>query len=295
MSSFLRIHTAGIKRNQMIPEKMLLLKQVRVKSQSNKTIYHVYLAKYKEGTIYPGLGDFLRGSLALIQVGLLYNINVVIDFSQHPIGSYIISDKQCKGSVKELISTESFVWNHIINFLTSTESSFYVSTNIFPLQRTIDTATRNKIQQYIQFTPDIMAEYNDILTSYTLEKQNYFVIHMRILDNHASTIFTNIDMFVSAFKTMPCITNTSFRVIIMSNNMYIKHKMKELYPHITVINTVPCHTGLSSNVKDTLLDFLIMSTAKHIIQLTPKDHWWGSGFSDMCANIYSIPVTSLKY
>ncbi len=292
MSSFLRLQKSG---TQLTPEKMLLLKQVRVKSPSRKTIYHVYLSKYKEGTIYPGIGDFLRGSLALIQVGLLYNIDVKMDFSQHPVGKYIVSDNQHREPVKELISTDSFVWKHIINFLTSTESSYYVSTNIFPLQKNIDAATRNKIQQYLQFTPDILTEYNNILTTYMLEEKNYSVIHIRIVDDHACAIFTNIDMFITSCKSIAEITNTSSSVIIMSNNMYIKNKMKELYPHTTVIHTVPCHTGLSSNVKDTLLDFFIMSRAKHIIQLTPKDHWWGSGFSDMCAKIYSIPVTSLKY
>ena len=51
------------------------------------------------------------------------------------------------------------------------------------------------------------------------------------------------------------------------------------------------HSINKDGVRDTLIEFFIMSTANRILQFS--EYGWGSGFSDTISKIYDIPITHI--
>ena len=80
----------------------------------------------------------------------------------------------------------------------------------------------------------------------------------------------------------------------MSDSLSLKMN-REVLNEINVIETIPVHLGRSTDhnsIKDTLIDFFILTTASKIKTYTSYE--WISGFVYWAHKIYDIPLMKME-
>ena len=80
--------------------------------------------------------------------------------------------------------------------------------------------------------------------------------------------------------------------LVLTDNMEIKHTIVRTFPWIKILFNSIAHLGqgvvqCDEPIKNTLLEFYLMSRAASIISFSSYEH--GSGFSQWCAKTYNIP------
>ena len=143
-------------------------------------------------------------------------------------------------------------------------------------------------------------EINDFveesLIQLSLVKIHYIVIHIRTGDFYLKDSNTNINLrYYNIIKNE--ILNIIFKnnntdFLIISDNNEIKKLLVNISPFIKILINEITHLGegikLERNkVKNTLIDFYLMSVSSFIYAFTCYNH--GSGFSYWCSKIYNIP------
>jgi hypothetical protein len=83
-------------------------------------------------------------------------------------------------------------------------------------------------------------------------------------------------------------------ILLIADNKHVKNLLVERNNELFATFKEITHFGEGfkqehESVKNTLLDFYLMSRAKRIVSLTCYEH--GSGFSQWCATTYNIPYT----
>jgi hypothetical protein len=79
--------------------------------------------------------------------------------------------------------------------------------------------------------------------------------------------------------------------VVISDSLIFKEKIKENDKNVILLNTEPVHLGYanhSNNIKDTLLEFFIITKSKKIKTFSNYD--WISGFVNSVHQIYDIPI-----
>ena len=287
-------------------------------NSSIKNIVNVYQHTYCNYTLPIGFGDFLRGCLSLLQICKKYNIECNL-YINTPIRQYLknaIHDElidAIHSSINYYTNQNTnfndrnlhnlydyYEYNNFLDgfvtFCNKTElynNTIYILTNPYPIQTVINDE-RERMQYFLE-PNDEMLRYIDInLNSIKLSPKTYSIIHIRIGDdylvhNHPipETKLEYITRIVSSH-----IDNT-ISYIILSDNNDLNTYITRMKSNCNTIPNMKFHTGITSDVdgiKNTLLDFYIMSKSNHIVSLSVYGH--GSSFSKWCAEIYNIPISS---
>jgi len=247
-----------------------------------------------------GLGDFLRGSLALYQMSHRYSVRAEIDFSHHPIGKYLVPSHNVDMSKFEIIEACN-IGNYTIadlrdliarryrfSYLARNANNICVYTNVFP-KFPITEEIKQSMQRALIPTPELQ----DLIPQY---EQAYEVIHIRSGDLIAFgtcydyTVNLDKDYLVASIigSIKQIVANSSCPVLIMSDSLELKTTLTELCGTVKT-ETTPAHVGNDFNgVVDTLIDYFTLTKARKIHQFTT--HFWGSGFSDSVSWIFDIPI-----
>ena len=284
-----------------------------IKINSNiKKINNVYKINYINGPA-TGFGDFIRGSYFMLQFSEKNNINidfhiydnVIKQFLQFFIKknniNHIIANNIYKNTdinvdftnindvIDYKLNTEND--NNFINYLNNCNNysnNIYINTINFP--------THNISKKHLYFmkyllepTDTIKIEINKILKELDLNFKNYITYHIRLgdeyLENQKNNIKTNI-----IYKLLNNIViNNENKYLIVSDSISIKKFIKNKYPNVRYLMNEYKHS-INSNIddiKNTLIDFYLMSFSKSIISYSIYPH--GSGFSKWCAITYEIP------
>ena len=82
--------------------------------------------------------------------------------------------------------------------------------------------------------------------------------------------------------------------LIIADNNEIKLLLKNMFPNFRIIIKDITHLGEGivleeDKVKNTLIDFYLLSMSNNIMSYSSYDH--GSGFSCWCATTYNIPYS----
>jgi hypothetical protein len=149
-----------------------------------------------------------------------------------------------------------------------------------------------------------------ILIKQTLDELNlmfkgYTVIHIRsgdsFLKNENTTSFNtnyiykltqNIKFDIRYItENNPSIVNN---YLLIADNNNVKNLLKEKFPTFKLIIKPITHFGEGvvleeERVKNTLIDFYLMSFANYIMSYSAYEH--GSGFSYWCAKTFDVPYT----
>ena len=253
-----------------------------------------------------GLGDFIRGSISCYQLCSIYRIPLVIDLRHHDIGKYLdlphnfrlcqqheIIDLQDIGKFTVACLKQQIVKRHKeIRMLRNKDC--YIYTNVwprFPLSL--------KEKQFMQSMLKPNAELERAIQNALPTRQEYEVIHVRSGDLLAfntqigETFERDVNALVDSISKVvnDVRRGTDRQLIVMSDSLQLKQILAASLGMLS-LNTTPVHTALESSSLDTLIDFFVMTKAKHIHQFSVQH--WGSGFSNGISWIYDVPLTAYK-
>ena len=285
-----------------------------------QTIVQVYQYDFVNAKS-PGFGDVLRGSFCLMQLSRMLNVDFKLDISNHPMSEFIINDGK---SVDINYNNITFIMGHnrpeappyivnppnniyididfankIIRELNkSTAKSVGLFIHAFPIYYNFLEYGRNYIKS--QLMPNkTMTDYIDItLNSLQLEPNTYAVIHIRTGDEYLSSKRKSPSPHANRIlNAINRINNPTKKYLILSDNNALKLILKKKSNFYVYIHDIE-HLGgevnynkSSDGIKNTLLEFYLMSYSNSILSLSIYDHV--SGFSKYCSEIYNIPFKNI--
>jgi hypothetical protein len=287
-------------------------------------IINVYQLKYVDDKS-TGLGDFLRGCFFIRQLSKIINIEGDLDISNHPISNYIIHDgknpninydniKFIKGENRPAPEILPYLKNppnntyldiDFINEIITTINNnknqnniFPLFSNSFPIYYDFMDDDREFIKSKIKPNDEMCKCIDNKLNKLKLRKNEYGVLHIRCGDDSLGNKKVNLFIANKIKNIVNKIINSKHKYLIISDNNVIKSlfiNKKNCYFDISNIT----HLGGDYNtnkdinsVKNTLLDFYLMSFSNTILSISIYDHI--SGFSKYCSKIYKIPFTNIK-
>jgi len=271
-----------------------------------KKIVNVYQLQYTNG-VAQGFGDYLRGCYCLYQICKYIDIEFDMIIN-HPMSKYLIIHQ----TPPEDISYENIDWvkgdnicekstNFFRNFMNYinpiNQDTLYIFSNalsIWPVQ----SESINFIRKSIIPTDDMKNYVTQILNDIGMPFGGYSIVHIRTGDNH---LLNGKRMDYKTFNKIILILKryTSFekKYIVLSDNNNLKNFLSQRHNRFVSYTKEITHLGENTiktdeGIKNTLLDFFIMSRSSNIISMTPYGH--GTGFSKWCATTYGIPYICLK-
>jgi hypothetical protein len=279
-------------------------------------LIHTYLTLPKTILRPPGLGDFLRGTIALYQYASKRKIPLYVTFDGHPIGEYLVKTTHppLTAPVVEMINNgpqknpmtpqqlEIELDKYDLNKQTIT-----LCTNAFPLPPATSTTPSPSLwpdcQRFMRSLltplPSMKNTIDEVMSHLGLVSGEYDVIHLRSGD--PSFMTQNLkshsynSLILTRFKSKLTKPAETFPCVMLSDNLWIKNQITTEYNWIKCLATEPTHLGsvIRSNqplsrVFDTLIDFFVISMSRRISQFSVYN--WGSGFSDICHQIYGQPI-----
>lgn len=279
------------------------------KNDNLKKIINVYQTNYVN-CCAQGLGDYLNGCFCLLQLCTKFNINFDIDISNHPISKYFIINKN--GDLDNIDyngimfyklpdnirSNKYNCYNTFINYLNSLNTeTHYLFCNFDPFYP-VQEFGRNFIQERFRPNMEITNNINIILQKFNLKPKEFEIIHIRTGDKYLlnqTRQMTNYEVKeYKNFLLKNTVTTTNY--IIISDNVYLKNQLKS-FKNFFINDCDICHTGENGDkndesLKNTVIDFFLMSHSKNIISISLKSRG-GTGFSRLCGVMFNISYKSL--
>jgi hypothetical protein len=299
-----------------------------IKSSGIKTINNVYQPIYKDDVKSTGLGDFIRGSYFLMEFCSKYDLNYKIVFNNkmslflknkdnRDLNNITNNIKSFKDNnvVSLLISNEDYVLNPIKNkdilsiftkylkdCISCNKTDMFIYCTCFPINETISENDKIIMQKILEPTNTLKIEVNNILKVQSLKPKNYTTIHIRSGDNYlndnSNTAFKK-SYIVNLIENIRFSSNDKENLFLICDNNNIKNILLNILPNLKCIFREIIHLSISdinveneNKIKNTLIEFYLLSFSKEIISFSCYKH--GSGFSYWCAKTFNIPY-SCKY
>ena len=199
-----------------------------------------------------------------------------------------------------LLSNKPF--NDFIDYLCSLKivnNSIYSYNTLFPYDE-ITIEERKTIQALLEPTNEMKTYVDDTIFKLEIIKQKYIIIHIRSGDDYLKNetkIFNTQYFNILTNEIFQIINNNNEQntdFLLIADNNEIKYLMCEKFNIIKTLYKDITHLGEGielerDKIKNTLLDFYLMSNSFSIFSFTVYPH--GSGFSHWCSKIYDIPYT----
>ena len=282
-----------------------------------KKMVNVYQLQFL-GFKPPGFGDFLRGCFSMAQYVNVINehfgtkIEFDIDICNHPMSKYMITPK-VKPLVPYDILTEfviiprkvsdkesaDYMLQEIVdrfNLVTvDSEGTYYGFCCKYEVYDEIKESDKEFIRSKLSPSPSMEKYIESVLNDLGLKAKGYSVLHIRCSDDLSfppkpltDSYFTRLDQLVKDS------VEPDKKYIVISNHNEVKEHYKNMY---YTREAPSCHLGLDESpsddaVRDTLLDYYLVSMANDVIGITP---YGICGFSQECAKLYNIPHKYVKY
>ena len=267
---------------------------------------HKYAKKLPFPSMPPGIGDFLRGSIAMILHSQQYNYAFYMDHTSHPIFDWL---EPSQFSLFYNINSET---KYLLNYLDyghieiardlkvafETGNSFVCSNNAFYSyegDKPITTLTNQKAKQIMRkiLIPNakLKSVILEIYRHLGLEpNQPYFVIHLRcgdqcLFDKHAY-VPQLVDYYTAKIQFIVQ-NNPNIRLVLLTDSSAVGCMLKERIPSLFYTDSPRIHLGAlnveHSVIPYTLAEMFIIIHAKTILSNSR------SGFSDLPSQIFDIP------
>ncbi len=288
---------------------------VSLNRRSLNKIINVYQENYVNQKAQ-GLGDYLRGSYCLYQICKNIGLQFEINFKNHPMSKFLDNDDiqyptQVYNNTYHCPETnyihttngrmmrENNFYGKLVRFLNNAnniyDNTLLISCNSFPIWDNINDDIRNHIKSKLNPNETMKKYVEETLNDLGLREKEYGIIHVRCGDKFLNSDCNNGELENKYHRVLSVIntnTNPDKKYILISDSVELKKKLKDL-PNIFVYLKKITHLGEAApktdeTVKNTLLDFFIMSKANSILSISK--YAWGSGFSEWCAVTYKIPL-----
>lgn len=279
-----------------------------------KKVVNLFQKRYINGNSM-GFGDYIRGSLSLIQICQIHNLQFDMNYVNHPVSKFLTNttnndDLSIKSNSINYNGVSMFTDNNfdrndktyhkrMIDLLNSVNTShYYLFCNSFPIVNPSPTQRRivaSKIQPNEVLQEAILGTMSEL----GLERGGYRVIHIRTGDryllnnarldaNLINKVVTTINKNVSRLSP--------FKYLILSDNVELKKVLSNIYndkeKFVIQIDKSITHLGEGAvkddeSVKNTLVDFFLLAQSNAIISMSPYLH--ESSFSKYCGILFGIP------
>jgi len=326
------------KNKQITPEKPISTNQNIENNIHNKI--NTYINKYnikKITNIYQekffnsnasGLGDFIRGSLFLMQFCEKYKIVYEISLKNHKIFKLLqngLPDSIDKNdmNISKLIETNHIPYikqnyevsykmgpidellDKFINYIeysiklqrhTNKNNNINVNVICFPLYDAISIEHKNYMKNVFEPNDNMKQYVIDQLTSMDLTPKKYNIIHIRCGDEELIDKKINIKTYQKVYNYFNDISNSSNykneNFLVLSDSVNLKNILKQKYPRIKVFSNIICHIGEGEKNNDNTIKSLL--TDFYFISYSSNIfslsvHGHGTGFSKWTSVIYDIP------
>jgi hypothetical protein len=266
-----------------------------------------------------GLGDFIRGSLFLLQYCEYKKLKCEISLKNHIISKFLKNVSLDNKYINDMsilrykdtymrfydkgILNKYTVIKKFLKYIESTEKfqgvkdgNLNINLMCFPLYSEISRQHKNYIKQVFEAN-DIMKQYIlDLLTSIQLKPNNYNIIHVRCGDEELVEKKKNINLYIKICHMLDEYLTNNTQILLISDSTNLKNYIKELYPCINIFNNKLSHTGegvenTDDDIKSILTDFYFITHSNNVLALSIYEH--GSGFSKWISVVYDIPYTCL--
>ena len=277
-----------------------------------KKIVNTYQMIYKGGSKPPGFGDYLKSCFFLLHLCKALDLEFDMNFKNHPIAKYLIVENQETPDYSNIEYPEwaehIYIENNGLDLFiqklnTIATPDYYLFTNGWPMVK-IKPKGINIIRSKLIPNDLLNQHVNKFMNSLNLQYKNFIAIHIRCDDDIFNNKIANPKTLQNFRDTVINISVTNnCRCLILSNSKYVKYYIKKLNLNnvcFKVSDSVHLGSGEMNNsvtnfdngILDTMKDFFVMTRSKLIVSLSV--YGWGSCFSDMCSQIYSIPIVKLK-
>jgi hypothetical protein len=259
-----------------------------------KIVRHTYLTRCTTVRQPPGFGDYLRGSIGLAILAQEQGFSLKIDLSHHPVGAFL-RDKRpptaLPGEVSEFFNERAHLLPEFVAHLRD-DASVSLTTNCCPDVGKVTDAVRQLVRTQLSWDESIESRAEEVQRN--ISEGTFAILHVRVADGrfHAwsaanGSLCRRIERHV-----LPAWRG---RLAVLSNNQAVKKALSERY-NLPFVSTDAVHlgecNGLESKIRDTLVDFAIMSRASTIFSYS--EYSWDSGFSRWCACLYDVPFISMR-
>jgi hypothetical protein len=285
---------------------------IRKNLKTIKKIHNVYKINFKNAPA-TGFGDFIRGCYYLLEFSEKYNVTVDFHIYDSTIKNYL-KYFYLKPNINEMIANNinkytdinsNFINNNgvidyivdgktsdFINYLYSQpvyNNNSFINTINFPLH-IINKQHINRMKTILEPTYDFNIEIDNIMYKLGLIKNDYITYHIRLGDNFLENQFELIQNNKLCQIIDKIYVDDNNNYLLISDSVLIKNILTEKYPKLKILHNDIVHISQNNDadkVKNTLIDFYLMSYSKNIISFSIYMH--GSGFSKWCAKTYDIP------
>lgn len=259
-----------------------------------KVVRHTYRTRCSTVRQPPGFGDYLRGSIALAILAQEQGFSLEIDLSHHPAGAFLRDNRPpmaSPGEVSEFFNERAHLLPEFVAQLRDDES-VWLTTNCFPDMDKVTDAVRELVRSQLTWTSSIEASAEDIRRQ--LSEEAFAILHIRVADEHFHARSVGMGSLCGHIEKH-VLPNWRGRLLVLSNNQAVKRDLSRKYS-LPVVTTGAVHlgecNGLESEIRDTLVDFAILSRASTIFSYS--EYSWDSGFSRWCACLYDVPFISMR-
>lgn len=290
-------------------------------------ICNVYQSKYRDNKNSPGFGDYIRGTYFLLdycertgqQFAMIIN-HPISNFLQNPqcleknIEAHVskfnhkdfnnatidehnqIHTKLGKNNIPKLtnfLQADAFVH----------ENTAHLFTNAYP-EGTNTENHKSFVKTILEPSLNMTKYINNTLSNLKITKNNYITIHIRCGDNtflknsdpifkpYTDKLIAHISKIFEQYRGSSDDHSLDDKFLIISDNLILKTFLIKMFPFAVAVFKNITHLGEgikqeADKVKNTLLDFYLLSFSKKIFSFSSYGH--GSGFSEWCAFTYNIP------
>jgi len=262
---------------------------------------HTYLTTCKTHYLSPGFGDWLRGTITLWKYCQEYGFELFINNQVHPIFSHLAENERFieNSTIPEEYFTpmsfekidvelrKSFERKQTFAVLTNGLYSFIPNNYYGPVSEECKKWIRQLLIPNIELEESIQNVYVSLGININIP---YRVIHLRLGDNylHKNVFEPEYFKWINGRIQHTLRTESQYQYVLLCDTSSFALELKKHNPQLFYWDNKKIHTGeirfdeKNVGVKDTLVDFFIMTKALHILSI------FDSGFSRMISNIYDI-------
>jgi hypothetical protein len=278
-------------KGQVVVGKCLMdkIREVMV-ALSNRKLYQVYYTSEERVRKYTfhGFGDYIRGVIYLYQTLEGQAIELNVNFSNHHLSSAFVcrnhlSIDECENA-KYILADNPH--ENVLQFR-------HVFTNRHYSYPTLSNGCKEFIIRNC-LTPRIgfSARLASIKQQLSITDREYSILHFRLFDNETFSQ-SRLDVIQKIIEDIPLQYPNEPFLLLSNSDVYLSYLDS---PFLIKTNLSRGHVGQNTHTveecKDTMTEFMLMTTSKRIIQVSV--YRWGSGFSETAHQIYDVPIIRHK-
>ena len=321
-SAFLFLEKAYENYSEMDDNIPLSFNVDRIRKRGIKIFNHVYQNKYENGKENgSGLGDFLRGCYFILEFCETYNFQSKIIFN-NCISKFLLIkthdlerfDNVLKGIsvcrnnnfrefdvknndiIKDQLKDNKNIMADFVDYvvkLPQYSGNVFMYCIAFPINE-IPEKNKEHMRKFLEPTNEMQLTINQTLDDLNITSKQYIVIHIRSGDSYLkeeNDTFTNgyiRDLITNIKKDI----NSENNYLLIADSNDVKKIIQKYFPNFKTLMNPITHFGEGvileeEKVKNTLIDFYLLSQSKSIFSYSAYQH--GSGFSYWCAKTFNIP------